>query len=305
MKALVTGGAGFIGSHVADSLIEKGYAVVILDNLSSGKIENVNKKAIFVKASVNDDLTGLFEREKFDYVFHLAAQINVRTSIKEPREDACVNILGTLNILNNCAKYGVKKIIFSSTGGAIYGDNVKIPTSETEEQNPASPYGIAKLTIEKYLKFYKDIYGLDYAVLRYSNVYGPRQNFKGEAGVVAIFIDKILKNEPLIINGSGEQTRDYVFVKDVADANILALELSGTFNVSTGKETNVNEISMKIKELMNSSLNEVHGIEIKGEIMRSCLDARKLIKEGWMPKYDLERGLMETVGWFKGILVTD
>lgn len=300
MKILVTGGAGFIGSWVVDTLINKDFNVVVIDNLSSGSNENLNKKAKFYEIDIRDKkIDEIFQNEKIDYVFHLAAQINLRESIKNPVEDANINILGALNILNNCVKHKIKKFIFSSTGGAIYGDDCKIPTSETEEEKPMSPYGVAKLAIEKYLEFYKKVYGLDYVSLRYSNVYGPRQNSKGEAGVVAIFIDKLLLGEQPIINGSGEQTRDYVYVKDVAEANILALKLSGVFNVGTGKETEVNEIFRKIVNIMNSNLKEIHGPEIKGEQMRSCLDPGKLIKKDWGIGYDLEKGLKETINYFK------
>ena len=300
MKILVTGGAGFIGSWVVDTLINKDFNVVVIDNLSSGSKENLNKKAKFYEIDIRDNkIDEIFQNEKIDYVFHLAAQINLRESIKNPVEDANINILGALNLLNNCVKHKIKKFIFSSTGGAIYGDDCKIPTSETEEEKPMSPYGVAKLAIEKYLEFYKKVYGLDYVSLRYSNVYGPRQNSKGEAGVVAIFIDKLLLGEQPIINGSGEQTRDYVYVKDVAEANILALKLSGVFNVGTGKETEVNEIFRKIVNIMNSNLKEIHGPEIKGEQMRSCLDPGKLIKKDWGIGYDLEKGLKETINYFK------
>lgn len=303
MKILVTGGAGFIGSHIVDALIEKGFDVIVIDNLSTGNKENLNSKVKFYELNIKNkrEIEEIFKKEKPDYVFHLAAQINVRESIRNPVKDALVNIIGTLDLLDCCVKYKVKKIIFSSTGGAIYGDDAKIPSNEEEKENPTSPYGIAKLTIEKYLEFYKNIYGLDYVSLRYSNVYGPKQNSKGEAGVIAIFIDKILSEEQPIINGSGEQTRDYVYVKDVANANLLALKLSGIFNVGTGIETSVNEIFKRIVKEMGKNgenIKEIHGDAIKGEQMRSCLDTNRLIKEGWKINYDLDNGLRETVEWF-------
>ncbi len=304
MKILVTGGAGFIGSWIVDFLIDEDYEIIVIDNLSTGNKENLNSKVKFYELDIRDKkLIEIFENEKPDYVFHLAAQINVRESIKNPLEDCEINILGTLNLLNCCIKTGVRKIIFSSTGGAIYGDNCKIPTPETEKENPNSPYGIAKLSIEKYLEFYKNVYDLDYVALRYSNVYGPRQNSKGEAGVIAIFIDKILSGEQPIINGTGEQTRDYVYVKDVANANLLALKLLGIFNVGAGIETSVNEIFNRIVKEMGKNgenIKEIHGDAIKGEQLRSCLDANKLIKEGWKINYDLNNGLRETVSYFKG-----
>ncbi len=310
-KALVTGGAGFIGSWVVDKLIEKNYEVVVIDNLSTGSKDNLdlnNENIIFYEEDIKnkDEIEKIFKKEKPDYVFHLAAQINVRESIKNPEEDARTNILGSLNILNNCVRHGVRKIIFSSTGGAIYGDDVKIPTPETAKEKPMSPYGIAKLTIENYLEFYKNVSGLNYAVLRYSNVYGPRQNAKGEAGVVAIFIEKLLlqdENQKPIINGSGEQTRDYVYVSDVADANILALEknLFGIYNVGTGKETSVNEIFQKFIKILGlqNKIKEIHGPAVKGEQMRSCLDYSKLQEKGWAVNYDLNNGLKETADYFK------
>lgn len=299
-KVLVTGGAGFIGSWAVNNLISKGLETVVIDNLSTGEKGNLNKKVKFYEVDIRDaKVSEIFEKEKPDYVFHLAAQINVRESIKNPIEDCNLNILGSLNVLNCCVKSGVKKIIFSSTGGAIYGDDCKIPTPETGKEEPMSPYGIAKFSIEKYLNFYKNVLGLDYVSLRYSNVYGPRQNTKGEAGVVAIFIKKILSGGKPIINGSGEQNRDYIYVKDVANANILALKLSGIFNVGTGKETSVNEIFRKITNKMNSDAKEIHGSAIKGEQMRSCLDATKLINSGWKLGYDLEKGLRETIEYFK------
>ncbi len=301
MKCLVTGGAGFIGSHIADILIKKGEEVSIIDNLSTGDIKNLNKKAVFYKEDIRNKkaIEKMFEKEKLDYVFHTAAQINVRESVENPVKDASINILGTLNLLEACRKCNVKKFIFSSTGGAIYGDNVKIPTIETEKQQPTSPYGIAKLSIEKYLYFYKKVYGIDYVSLRYSNVYGPRQNYKGEAGVVAIFINKILNNKQSVINGSGKQTRDYVYVRDVARANLLALKLNGIFNVSTGKETSVNELFKMLKKIMRINVEAVHGPAKKGEQKRSCLDYSKIKGKGWEPKTGLEQGLEATIEWFK------
>ena len=299
-RALVTGGAGFIGSWIVDYLIEEGYKVVIIDNLSSGKIDNLNKRAKFYKGDIgSEEIREIFEKEKPDYVFHLAAEISVIKSIKDPLSNAKTNILATLNLLNCCVEYNVKKFIFSSTGGAIYGDGCKIPTPETEKEEPASPYGISKLSIEKYLQFYKNVHGLDFVSLRYSNVYGPRQDSKGEAGVVAIFIGKILSKEILTINGSGNQTRDYVYVEDIAKANLLALNLSGIYNVSSGKETSVNEIFREIVEEMKVDIKEIHGPEIKGEQMRSCLSSEKLLNEGWKVKHDLDLGIKKTIEYFK------
>jgi UDP-glucose 4-epimerase len=307
MKILITGGAGFIGSHIADALIENN-RVVIIDNLSSGRLENLsqlkgNKNFKFINLDIRDKekIDNLFLDEGFDCVFHLAAQINVRESVKNPREDAEVNLIGLLNILEACVKNKVKKFIFSSSGGAIYGDGVKIPTPETEKESPISPYGIAKLCSEKYLHYYNKQFGLDWTALRYSNVYGPRQNPKGEAGVVSIFINKILSGEQPVINGSGEQTRDYVYVEDVVSANILALKknLNGIFNVGTGKEIDVNELFLEVVKLLGFDFKEIHGAGLAGEQMRSCLNFDKIKKFGWIPEYDLEKGLRKTVDWFK------
>lgn len=299
-KVLVTGGAGFIGSWVADTLIDNGFDVIVIDNLSSGFMKNINPKIKFYNADIRDNkISEIFEKEKPDFVFHLAAKINLRESVENPVESADVNIIGTLNLLMNCVRYNVKKFIFSSTGGAMYDENCKLPASENEKENPISPYGISKFAIEKYLEFFKKVYGIDYVSLRYSNVYGPRQNSKGEAGVIAIFIDNLLSGKQPVINGSGEQTRDYVYVKDVAKANLLAMELSGIFNVGTGKETDVNEIFRNIKKILNSNINEIHGVWAEGDLMRSCLNSEKLIGEGWKIKYNLEEGLKETVDYFK------
>lgn len=299
MKFLVTGGAGFIGSWVVDYLLNHGKEVVVIDNLSTGKRENVNKKARFYKLDIRDKkISRIFEREKPDYVFHLAAQIDVRKSIEDTVEDAHINILGSLNILNNCVKHGVKKIIFSSSGGAIYGDECKIPASEDEKEKPMFPYGVAKLAVDKYLKFFKKVYGLDYVSLRYSNVYGPRQGSKGEAGVVAIFIKNMLNGKKVKINGSGEQTRDFVYVRDVARANLLALNLYGIFNIGTGKETSVNRIFEELSGIIGKA-EKFNAPAIKGEQMRSCLNSDRIKKFGWIPEYDLEKGLKETVDYFK------
>lgn len=295
-KILVTGGAGFIGSHLVDVLVEKRHEVIVLDDLSSGKRENVNKKAVFIEGDIRDDLSGLFEKEKFDYVFHLAAQINVRESLKNSRKDAEINILGSLNLMENCARYGVKKFIFSSSGGAIYSSDAELPCSEGAEVKPESPYGVAKLAVENYLRIAKKTKGLDYVSLRYSNVYGQRQNSEGEAGVVAIFISKILNGENLKVFGDGEQTRDFVFVGDVVNANLMALgrDLSGEFNVSTGKETSVNNIIELLKEISGRDFGVEHVECIKGELRRSCLSSEKLEGFGWNAETDLENGLRKT-----------
>ena len=302
-KVLITGGAGFIGSHITDKLIEKGHQVVVIDNLSTGKKENLNPKDKFYEADIcNSEISQIFQKEKPEIVFHFAAQIDVRKSVKDPIQDARVNILGSLNLLQNCQKMGVKKFIFASSGGAIYGDTNVILTPETHVENPESPYGICKLTIEKYLHFYKETFRLNYTTLRLANIYGPRQNSKGEAGVIAIFCDKMLKNEKVVINGDGKQSRDFVFVDDIVNAALLSIEQekSDIYNIGTGIETNINEIFKKIKELTNSNTEEIHIPAKLGEQRRSCLDNSKAKKElNWKPEYNLEEGLEKTVKWFK------
>ncbi len=297
-KILVTGGAGFIGSHVVDRLVELKHNVSVIDNLSTGREENVNSSARFFSKDIREDLSELFDKERFDYVFHLAAQVNLRKSFEDMKEDAEINIIGSLNVIANCVKYGVKKIISSSTGGAIYSAKAEIPCSEESEINPESPYGLTKWTIENYLRINKEKTGLDYVCLRYANVFGPRQNAKGEAGVISIFIDNLLSGKELTIFGDGKQTRDFIFVKDVVEANILSFNLSGTFNVSTGKETGVLEIAEKIKKIVGKNTEIVHKKEIKGELLRSCLSWQKIGKLGWAPKYSLDAGLQETADWF-------
>ena len=306
-KILVTGGAGFIASHLVDKLIEKGYEVVVIDNLSTGLKENLNKKAKFYDLDIQDGkVSKVFLKEKPEAVFHFAAQIDVRKSVENPAEDAKTNILGGLNILENCkGSKGwpkVEKIIFSSTGGAIYGEADIVPTPESYVEYPLSPYGVAKLTTEKYLNYYSKIFGIPFVALRFANVYGPRQNSKGEAGVVAIFCDKIFSKKQPIINGNGLQTRDFVYVADIVNAAILALETekTGIFNIGTGKEKNINDIFSIINKESGLDYKEVHGASQMGEQKRSCLDYSKAKHElGWEPKCDLEKGLKETVGWFK------
>ena len=303
MKCLITGGAGFIGSNLADQLIENGHEVVIIDNLSSGKKENINKKAKFYKIDIRNDLSVLkiFKKEKPEIVFHLAAQVNVRESSKKPIKDAEINILGAINIFENCVKHKVKKIIFSSTGGAMYGDANIIPTPENYYELPMSPYGIAKLTTEKYLRYYHTVFGLQFIALRFANVYGPRQNPEGEAGVISIFCDRLLKRQKPIIFGNGKQTRDFVFVDDVVRALILAMNIKkiGIFNISTAKETNVNILLKKMRVSMGYNIEEIYKAGNTEEQKRSCLDYAKAENElNWQPKYNIDQGLVKTIDWF-------
>ena len=303
MKLLITGGAGFIASHIADACVAKGHQVIILDDLSSGTMHNVNPKAAFLQADVRDDaLADLFGRERFDAVIHHAAQMDVRKSVADPGFDASVNILGSINLLEQSQKSGVKRFIFASTGGAIYGEQDYFPADEEHPVRPLSPYGIAKLSVEKYLFYYAEVHGMQYVSLRYGNVYGPRQNPHGEAGVIAIFAEKMLAGGQPVINGEGLQSRDYVYVGDVVSANIFALghDRSGIFNVGTGIETDVNTLFRSIRELSGSSCKEEHGPAKKGEQLRSVLDARLLNRTfGWSPETALADGLKKTVDYFK------
>ncbi len=301
---LVTGGAGFIGSHIVDALIQEGHKVVVVDNLSTGKVENLSRNVLFYQQSVEDEemMERVFMLHKFDFVFHLAAQASVSISVKEPAKDAKVNIIGSLILLEKSVKYGVKKFIFSSTGGAIYGEDVPIPTDETTVPHPVSPYGIAKRSVEMYLEFYKKEKNLNYVSLRYGNVYGPRQDPNGEAGVVAIFSSRMLKNDEVTIFGDGEYVRDYVYVKDVVRANLLALNenVSGIYNIGTGIGTSVNELFKMLAQITHYQKQPVYAPPRKGDIRKSTLDPTKARMElGWTPQTTLLEGLAATVEFFK------
>ncbi len=303
MKILITGGAGFIGSHIVDRLIEEGHEVVVVDNLVTGKKKNINKGARFYKADIcSSKLEKIFKKERPELVSHHAAQIDVRKSVSDPVYDAQVNILGMINLLQCCIKHSVRKVVFASSGGAIYGEQEAFPASENHPLKPVSPYGIGKLTGENYLYYYKINYGLDYINLRYANVFGPRQDPFGEAGVVAIFTNKMLKGEQPIINGNGIQTRDYVFVEDVVEANMAVIQrgVSDAYNVGTGKETSVNELFRHLMEITKADIKEVHGPGKKGEQLRSVLDYGKISKEcEWEPRVSIQEGLKKTVEYFK------
>lgn len=305
MKIIVTGGAGFIASHIVDAYLADGHEVAVVDNLSSGKREYVNPKAKFYQADIREkeEIEAIFQKEKPEIINHHAAQISVRSSVEDPINDAEINVLGLLNLLEAGRKNGVKKVIFASSGGVVYGEAKTLPTSEDYlPLLPISPYGISKLAGEFYLNFYFKTYGLNYLALRYANIYGPRQNPHGEAGVVAIFTLKLLKNEVPVINGAGEQTRDYVFVGDVVEANKAALykDETGSFNIGTTLETNVNEIFGNLQKIIGSSIKAKHGPAKTGEQQRSCLDcklAQKILD--WQPKISLQEGLSKTVEYFK------
>ena len=304
MNILVTGGAGFIASNIADRFIELGHTVVIIDNLSSGKKEHINPKAIFYELDIRDkEINNVFENEKIDILCHHAAQIDVRKSVADPVYDADINIQGSLNLFEACKSNKIKKVIFASSGGAIYGDAEVLPTSEAYwPLKPTSPYGIAKLTIEYYLQYYYLVHHIPYIALRYSNVYGPRQDPFGEAGVVAIFINKILKNETPVINGDGEQVRDFVFVRDVVEANAKALESDfvGSINIGTSKQTTVNILFHELNSVMHTHLSETHGDAKLGEQRKSTLSIHKAHDVlGWSPQVTFSKGLEETVLYFK------
>ncbi len=298
-KILVTGGAGFIGSNVVDGFISRGFSVVVLDNLSTGREENLNPEAKFFRADICDRETvrRIFSEEKPDFVNHHAAQIDVRKSIDDPGFDALTNIIGSINLIDAASRSGVKKFVYISTGGAVYGEPGNLPASEDSPVMPISAYGISKHTAEHYLYLYSFNHGLKYTVLRYSNVYGPRQDPKGEAGVVAIFTEKMLEGKNPVIFGSGGQTRDYVYVEDVVRANVLALSRGegGIYNIGTGVETSVNEIFRVLSEILGFKGRAVHEKPRKGEVERISLDNRKAVEElGWEVRYSLREGLEKT-----------
>lgn len=303
MKILVTGGAGFIGSHIVDAYIREGHAVVVVDDFSSGREENLNPNAVVVRADIRDrSIEQIFIDHAVDVVNHHAAQMDVRRSVADPSFDASVNVLGVLNLLESARNHGVKQFIFASTGGAIYGEQDYFPADEDHPTRPLSPYGITKLCTEKYLFFYRETYGLDSVILRYANVYGPRQNPHGEAGVVAIFADKMLKGEQPIINGDGTQTRDYTYVGDVVRANVMALQAKGSsiMNVGTGVETDVNVLFRNLATILNPSIPEKHGPGKPGEQKRSVISFDKIHRAwGWTPSVTLEEGLRMTADYFR------
>ena len=310
-RALVTGGAGFIGSHVADQFIANDFDVTVIDKLVSGNRAQVPKAATFHEIDVTDDAAARLVRDSgFDVICHLAAQIDVRKSVADPSYDSRVNIGGTLNLLEAVRQSGKQttRFIFSSTGGAIYGDLWPPPSAEEAPKDPQSPYGTAKLSVEYYMGYYGRVHGLDTVALRYANVYGPRQDPHGEAGVVAIFCNRLLDGTPLTIFGDGKQTRDYVFVGDVARANLLAatrpLPAVGSldaraFNVGTSVETNVVELAQLLREIAGTSVEAKHAPERPGEQRRSAVDVRKAHRVlGWQPKVVLRDGLTETYRYF-------
>ncbi len=303
MNILVSGGAGFIGSHVADALLEAGHDVHILDDLSSGKRENVSENAVLHELDIRDPkVEKVFEENRYEILVHHAAQMDVRRSVADPSFDADVNLRGFLNLMESGRKHGLRKVIFASTGGAIYGEPEYTPQDEEHTLRPLSPYGITKLATEKYLFYYEQEYGISYVALRYGNIYGPRQNPHGEAGVIAIFIDRLLTGRQPAIYGDGEQTRDYVYVGDVVAANMGALHYdgSGVFNVGTGRETDVNTLFRLLRDEIAPEMPEHHEAGKPGEQRRSVLDFRKIESVlGWKPEVNIGPGLSKTVSWFR------
>jgi UDP-glucose 4-epimerase len=309
-RALVTGGAGFIGSHVADILIANDYAVTVVDNLSSGKRSQVPSDATFQELDICAPEAATLVREgKFDVICHLAAQIDVRKSVADPAADAMLNIGGSLNLLEAVRQSGhATRFVFSSTGGAVYGDLVEAPTAENAPKDPQSPYGTAKLSVELYMGYFARVHGLDCVALRYSNVYGPRQDPHGEAGVVAIFCDRLIDGVPLTIFGDGGQTRDYVYVGDVARANLAAATVklppatvvdSRAFNIGTSIETDVVQLAKLLKDVSGGTSEIEHAPARAGEQRRSAVRNDKAGKVlGWQPKMSLRDGLRETYQWF-------
>jgi len=304
-KVLVTGGAGFIASHIVDALIEQGHDLVVIDDLSSGKTNNINPKAKFYHEDIrSSNLDDLFSKEKPEFVSHHAARTNVIHSLSEPADDANVNILGSLNLLQNCRKWGVKKIIYSSSGGAIYGEPVYLPCDENHPVHPLSPYGVSKYAVELYLQTYLNNFSLNYTILRYANVYGPRQISTGEAAVVARFSYQMIKGADVSINGSGEQERDFVYVSDIVHANILAMQQpqSQVYNLGTGKSVSVNHIFRSLKSLTGYQKEPHYVPDTKGEIFKTSLTAVKAKQElRWVPLIGFEDGLKITLDYYQDL----
>ncbi|MBN1581191.1 MAG: GDP-mannose 4,6-dehydratase [Anaerolineae bacterium] len=305
MKVLVTGGAGFIGSHVVDTIVEAGHQVAIVDSLwkqGGGRMENVNPGAAFYKIDIRDKaLADVFEAEHPEVVCHLAAQHSVKISADDPIHDAQVNIVGLINLLQCCTRFGTRKIVFTSSG-AIYGTVGQVPIDEESPKNPQSPYGITKMAAEHYLRFWKDVHGLDFTALRPGNVYGPRQDPTGEAGVIAIFVGRIIAGEPVRIDWDGDQQKDYVFVQDVAQANLLALDHGGgeSFCIATGNRTSVNALYQKLTDIVGNKVEVIRAPRRQGDIYLSYFDCTKAKEQlGWVPEMGLDEGLRLTVAFFQ------
>ena len=301
MNILVTGGAGFIGSNIVDELINIGHKVIIIDNLNTGSKEFINSKATFYKMNLADKEIGkVFEKEDITHVIHQAAQIDVQKSINNPIFDCDINIKSTINLLEHCRNYGVEKIIYASSA-AVYGKPDYLPVDENHPVEAMSPYGISKHTPEHYIKMYQQLYDIDYTILRYANVYGPRQDPKGEGGVISIFVDRMLDKKPPIIFGDGEQTRDFIYIGDIVKANIKALTNGDNelVNISCNTDNSINELYKIINEILATNIKPVYKKRKEGDIRYSYLDNTKAKKVlDWTPDYNLKVGLIETIGYY-------
>ena len=298
---LVTGGAGFIGSHIVDKLIEDNHQVIVIDNFSTGKKENLNEQAQVFNLDIRDDLTSVFAKFEIEYVIHQAAQIDIQKSIAAPDFDSDVNVTGTVNLLNYCVEYDVEKIVYASSA-AVYGQPEYLGIDEKHPVNPISFYGVSKHTPEHYLKVFNELYDLDYTILRYANAYGIRQDPKGEGGVISIFVDKFLSGENPTIFGDGEQTRDFVYVDDIAAANLAAMNNGSEeiINISCNQQTSVNQLVDLMNDIVDTDLEANYEAERAGDIRHSYLinDKAKEVLD-WEPQYSLEEGLKETFDYYK------
>jgi UDP-glucose 4-epimerase len=307
MKVLVTGGAGFIGSHVVDQLVEAWHDVVVVDDLSTGRSSNLNPKAKFYQVDIrSEDIRAIFEEERPEVISHHAAQMDVRRSVADPVFDADVNVIGSIKLALLAVEFGVRKFIHISSGGAVYGEPVYLPCDEEHPVRPLCPYGASKFTFEMYLYMYKELYNLDYSIIRYPNVYGPRQDPAGEAGVVAIFIGRMLKGQPVTINGTGEQVRDFVYVGDCTKANLLCLEKGSgrVYNLGAGVGTDINQIFTELKNITGFPHEASYGPAKPGETFRIYLSAERARNElGWEPTVNLAQGLRQTVEYFQEVEV--
>jgi UDP-glucose 4-epimerase len=305
MNAVVTGGAGFIGSHIVDALVAQGRTATVFDDLSSGKRENIGAGITLTVGDVRDkQAVGTALSDGVDCVFHLAAQIDVRRAVEDPGFDAQVNVGGAINVLSACVEAHVRRFVMSSTGGALYGEPSRLPANEQSAIQPLSPYGVSKYCAEQYIEYFHRMYGLETVILRYANVYGPRQDPNGEAGVVGIFARHILLGQSCIVYGDGEQTRDFVFVDDIAQANMLAMQGPfGTFNIGTGVETSLNQLLAAFESVVGHPVTREYAPARAGEVQRIALDAEKARHElGWKPSVSLEDGLAQTLAWVRQTL---
>lgn len=305
MKVMVTGGAGFIGSHAVDLLVERGASVSVVDDLSTGSIRNLNSHASFHKIDIrSDEVDRIIGLERPDCLIHLAAQVSVPQSVSDPKRDMEINIYGSLNLLESCRRHSVGTLLFASSA-AVYGNPRYLPVDEDHRLIPLSPYGLAKLTVEQYIQLYSDLYGLDFTIFRFANVYGPRQDAKGEGGVVSIFADKMTAGEIPVINGDGMQTRDFIYVGDVVEALFAALTQGGrqVLNISSGIGTTINRLYNIIRDSLSLDFNPVHGDEREGDIRDSILDNRRARQAlGWCPATGLDEGIRRTLDYYASVL---